>query len=237
MKNIWENPWFVIPVLLFFNTGLLIVYFIPYGTEILLLNDLREEPFNSLFRFITLLGEFYPFVLFGVAALFWRFRYALLIALAGLITIPTVYLLKEEVGVDRPVTWFKNQGLRSYLVTVPDVEMNTGQTSFPSGHTTAAFSLYSILTLLAGRKRIRLGLVFALTAILVAISRVFLVQHFLADILSGAVLGLAISWIVWQINGAGFFNRLSFLDRHFPTGSGRLLSNRRDEKSSNDHVF
>lgn len=213
MKNKWDNPWFVIPVLLFFNAGFLAAYLIPYGREILLLNNLREEPFNSFFRFVTLLGEFYPFVIFGVIAAFWRFRYAVLIALAGLITLPTVYVLKEQIGADRPITWFKNRGTRESVVTVPEEFLNTGQTSFPSGHTTAAFSLYSVLSLILVEKYRRWSLLFALAAILVGVSRVFLVQHFLSDILAGAALGLLVGWLVGRIDQMPFFQRLHVLDR------------------------
>ncbi len=237
MKSIWDNPWFVIPALLFLNAGLLLAYFIPYGHEILLLNGLREEPFNTLFRFFTILGEFYPFVIFGIAAMFWRYRFAVLIALTGLITLPTVYLLKEQVGADRPITWFKNRGMRESVVTVPDVDLNTGQTSFPSGHTMAAFGLYSLLALMAGKKHPRWGAAFALLAILVGISRIFLVQHFLADILAGSVLGLAVSWLVWRLNGAAFFRRLHFLDKRIGLNKHRSLPGRRDEKPSNGRVF
>ena len=212
MKSIWENAWFMIPVLLFFNAGLALAYFTPYGYEILYLNFIRHEPFNTVFQFLTLLGEVYAYLIAGVAALFWRYRFALMIALAGLITLPTVYFIKESFAADRPITFFRNRGLVDLLVTVPGVDLNAGQTSFPSGHTMAAFALFSMLTLIVGEKYRRWGLLFALLAILVGVSRVFLVQHFLADILAGAILGLFVSWFVWQIDKTIFFQRLKWLD-------------------------
>jgi len=237
MKSIWDNPWFLIPALLFLNAGLLLAFFVPYGQEILMFNGLREEPFNTAFRFLTLLGEFYPFVIFGIAAMFRRYRFAILIALAGLITLPTVYLLKEGVGADRPITWFKNRGMRESVITVPDVELNTGRTSFPSGHTMAAFGLYSLLALMSGKKHPRRAAAFALLAILVGISRIFLVQHFLADVLAGSVLGLAVGALVWRLNDTAFFNRLRFLDKRIDLRKRRSLRGRRGEKPSNGRVF
>ncbi|MCB0544687.1 MAG: phosphatase PAP2 family protein [Lewinellaceae bacterium] len=213
MKNIWENPWFTIPVLVFFNAGLLLAFFVPYGDEILYLNGLRHEPFNTAFRLITKLGEVYAFLIAGVALLFWRFRFALLIAITGLIILPTTYIFKEHFSADRPITFFQEKGMRQSVVTVPGVDLNTGQTSFPSGHTTAAFGLYSILALIAGSRRLRWGIVFAGLAILVAVSRVFLVQHFLADIMAGAILGLLIGGLVWRLNEMPFFRQPGVLDK------------------------
>ena len=219
MKNIWENPWFTIPVLVFFNAGLLLAFFVPYGDEILYLNGLRHEPFNTAFRLITKLGEVYAFLIAGVALLFWRFRFALLIAITGLIILPTTYIFKEHFSADRPITFFQEKGMRQSVVTVPGVDLNTGQTSFPSGHTTAAFGLYSILALIAGSRRLRWGIVFAGLAILVAVSRVFLVQHFLADIMAGATLGLLIGSLVWRLNEMPFFRQSGVLDKRIAIGA------------------
>jgi len=213
MKSIWENSWFVIPVLLFFSVGLALALFVPYGGENLFFNDWRREPFNSIFKFLTLLGEVYPFVVCGVAALFWRYRFALLIALTGLVTLPTVYFVKETFSVDRPITFFRNQGLGDAVVTVPGEELNVGRTSFPSGHTMAAFALYSMVVLIIGEKYRRWGLPLALLAILVGVSRVFLVQHFLADILGGAVLGLVVSGLVWRLDKTPFFQKAKWLEK------------------------
>lgn len=212
MKHIWSNGWFFIPVLLFFNAGLALAFVTPYGDEILLLNGLRYEPFNSIFRFMTMLGEVQAFVVAGLLALFWRFRFTMLIALSGLTTIPVVYFIKEAFGADRPITFFRNRGLADFVVTVPDVELNMGQTSFPSGHTMAAFALFTMLTLISIDSNRRWGLLFAVLAVLVGVSRVFLVQHFLADILAGALLGIAVSCLIWQINRWPFFQQMKWLD-------------------------
>lgn len=224
MKSIWENAWFTIPALLFFNAGLILAYCNPYGSEILYLNNLRREPWNSLFQFLTLLGEIHAYIVVIVALLFWRYRFALLIALAGLVTIPTSYAIKETFATDRPITFFRNRDLGDLVVTVPGVDLNVGQTSFPSGHTMAAFALFGTLSLAAGKKKRRWGLPFALLAILVGISRVFLVQHFLADILAGAALGMGVCWLIGQLNQTSFIQGLDFLD-------GSLLKRKPKEPS------
>lgn len=216
VKCFWENPWFSIPVLLFLNAGLVLAYYVPYGTEVLYFNPLREEPFNSIFRFCTLLGEPFAYIVAGIAMLFWRYRFALLILVAGLLTLASSYYLKDHIGTPRPLTWFNQGGIRDLLIVVPDVELASGNTSFPSGHTMAAFTLYSLLAGIVMEKQPRLGLLFAVLALLVGISRIFLAQHFLADVLGGATVGLLLGWIALQ------FNRLSFMQKSLTLDRGLL---------------
>lgn len=200
MKYIWEYDWFFIPVAMFLGFCGVMAILVPYSHEILFFNDLRYEPFNSIFSFLTHGGEFWAYVVFGLVAVFWKPRYAFIIAFMGLVTIPLMYLLKDVIGVDRPITYFEKRVDLAKIILVPSVIMNRGQTSFPSGHTMAAFALFSLLTLMVGSRYARMGLFFALLAILVGISRVFLAQHFLVDVLGGAVLGLMLSGLVWRVS-------------------------------------
>ncbi|MFN0175649.1 MAG: phosphatase PAP2 family protein [Saprospiraceae bacterium] len=198
MKYIWKNDWFFVPVAMFFGFCGVLAMTVPYSHELLFFNDLRYEPFNSIFRFLTQWGEAWAFVVFGLALLFWRPRYAMVIALVGFLVLTVGYMLKDAIGVDRPITYFEKTGAAEQIKLVPSLPMNRGQTSFPSGHTTAAFALYSLLSLMLVQRRKYWGLVFALMAILVGISRIFLVQHFLIDVLAGAFLGLLLSGLVWR---------------------------------------
>jgi membrane-associated phospholipid phosphatase len=200
MKQLWGNSWFAVPVMVFFIIGLLVMYRLPYGAEILYFNAWRNEPLNTFFRYVTMLGEPSAFgVAIALLALMQKWRFAALVLLTGLATIPVQYYIKDVCAVDRPITYFEAIGKRDYLVLVPKERLNTGQTSYPSGHTTGAFVLYSLLTLIFGRTLPIVGLVFSWTAILVALSRVFLVQHFVPDVLAGAVLGMVLAHIFWGV--------------------------------------
>ncbi len=200
MRAFWDNPWFNIPVLLFFAVGIVVMSRFTYGEEIIALNGLREEPLNTFFRYWTRLAEVPAFVAATILTLFWNRRLALLIALTGLVTLGAQFGLKEYFQTARPITFFeKVEAMRERLVFVPGEPLNSGGTSFPSGHTMGGFSLYGLLALAAGHKRALLSFLCAWTAIWVGISRIFLVQHFMSDVLVGALCGLAISWCVWQI--------------------------------------
>jgi membrane-associated phospholipid phosphatase len=211
MKGIWENNWFMIPVSLFLGIGIALAIMVPYGDEILYLNDLRREPFVSVFRFLSWCGESWVWVIVGLAALFWRYRFTLLIALTGLI-IPLVFVIKDKIGVDRPITYFQKTGKADQVVTIPEVSLNRGQTSFPSGHTMSAFGLFSLLALIAGRQSKKRVLLLAILAIAIGLSRIFLVQHFLVDVLGGAFLGMVVSGFVWWLNGTDYFQQKTYLD-------------------------
>jgi membrane-associated phospholipid phosphatase len=199
--SLWDSAWFALPVLIFFAAGLVVSLRLPYGAEITGLNALRFEPWNTGFAWITRLGEAPAFVLAGICALFFRYRLTLLVALVGFLSIPVSYYLKDAFGVDRPVTYFEKRGLRDEVVLAPGVRINGGQTSFPSGHTLAAFALYAVLAAGVGRQRPKLQLIMAFTAILVGFSRIFLAQHFLYDVLAGGAIGLALAALVLAING------------------------------------
>jgi membrane-associated phospholipid phosphatase len=71
--------------------------------------------------------------------------------------------------------------------------------SFPSGHTATAFSMFFLLALIYNKKGV--GLVCCLLAIIAGFSRMYLLQHFLLDVLAGSILGVAITYfLVLKIN-------------------------------------
>lgn len=199
MKFIWENNSFFIPVSMFFGFCGMLALLVPYSNEIVFFNELRREPFNSIFQFLSHCGEAWAYLVFGLAVVFWKPKYALLIALVGLLALPLVYTIKDLAAVDRPITFFEKRTATAQLVLVPDAELNRGQTSFPSGHSMAAFALYSLLALMLGKRYEKWGLGLALLAISVGVSRIFLVQHFLVDVLAGAFLGLLLSGVCWRV--------------------------------------
>jgi len=66
--------------------------------------------------------------------------------------------------------------------------------SFPSGHTTAAFTFFTILAVSVRKKWVQI--LAAFSALLVGISRIYLGQHYLNDVVTGAVLGLLLSSMI-----------------------------------------
>ena len=171
------NFWFYIPALLFLAIGAWILQRIGYGDELSYFNPWRHEPYNTFFRVLTASAEGYLYAAIALALLFRRkFRYAFLVIISGLLTMPLV-------------------------VFVQDIDLNGGYNSFPSGHTMSAFAVYGIVSLMLLRwGRPYWGLLLVFMAIGVGISRIFLVQHFLNDVMAGAASGIVLSLVIWSVN-------------------------------------
>lgn len=195
MENIKEklqSPAFMMFVLYFF-TAIAIVAFLEKGTFLLWLNE-RHNPFgNVFFRYVTLLGEFHIYILVGVALLIYRYYYAILLVLVGGIHYLIVQFLKQIVfNTGRPTAFLQDAGKQFNVVEGVNIESLFGM---PSGHTASAFTLAVLLICLTKNKLLQVF--YMLLAILVAISRVYLLQHFMVDTIVGALIGFFISGLLW----------------------------------------
>jgi len=99
----------------------------------------------------------------------------------------------------RPVKYFELHQISEQLNLIPGVEMHTWL-SFPSGHTATAFALFFSLALSVRSQALRL--LFFILAAGVGLSRIYLSQHFLIDVLGGSVLGMLMGWLAWRIFNA-----------------------------------
>lgn len=77
--------------------------------------------------------------------------------------------------------------LKEQVRTIPGYTINR-LNSFPSGHTTTAFTLALLMAFEA--KRTWCDIVFPLIALFVGYSRIYLAQHFVTDVLGGVIIGL-----------------------------------------------
>lgn len=83
----------------------------------------------------------------------------------------------------------------SMIHFIPGLEIHKSM-SFPSGHTVTIFGLCIYLALCYRNNAI--SLVLAIIAALVGISRVYLLQHFITDIVGGAIIGSVTGVFVYQ---------------------------------------
>lgn len=144
---------------------------------------------NTFFTSITYLGDGFFVVLILLLFVFINLRLCLAAGLAYALSGGIAQLLKNFIfnDTDRPLSYFQYtvRNLES-LRLVPGVEMFS-ENSFPSGHTTAAFALFFSLALVTHNSWLK-SLCF-IVALTVGISRVYLSQHFFADIYAGAIIG------------------------------------------------
>ncbi|MFF1574774.1 phosphatase PAP2 family protein [Leifsonia sp. NPDC058292] len=120
-----------------------------------------------------------PLVIFLLLLSFRRPWAATFFAVASLLSLASVQLLKHTVGRARP----------SEIL----VHSDTG--SFPSGHTANAATMVVVLAIVF--PRLWVWIAGALWAILMAVSRTYLGAHWLSDTIGGLLLGAGVAVIVW----------------------------------------
>jgi membrane-associated phospholipid phosphatase len=100
--------------------------------------------------------------------------------------------------------------------------------SFPSGHSTTAFAIFLFLAFVFKNKHYQI--IFAVIACLTAYSRVYLSQHFFADVAAGGVVGIGsflISYLIFiQI-------RIKWFDKSFKSTFKNKLKNKKVSISLN----
>lgn len=166
----------------------------------MMMNAYHTPVVDVFFRYVTWLGEEFP-VYVGAAFLIWNVnsvwnrRNGLFILLSQGLTCIITQILKFAFAHPRPATYFEQMGA-DLPDTVAGVTLRRAMNSFPSGHTSAAFALFTCLVLITPRKWTPLWMTIAWLA---AYSRIYLSQHFLEDILLGSVIGVVSSCAVFMI--------------------------------------
>ncbi len=159
----------------------------------LMLNGYHTPALDIFFKYATRLGEGFP-VYLGVFLMIWSRRNSLLILFGQALTFIITQILKFSFAYPRPATYFQQMGA-DLPDTVPGVALRRAMNSFPSGHTSAAFALFTCLALIVPKKYSPLLMA---SAWIVAYSRIYLSQHFLEDILLGSIIGVISSCAVYM---------------------------------------
>lgn len=171
----------------------LAVFVAIYGKDksFLVINGHYSLRADYFFNYVTYLGDGLIWVpLFLYVLLFKRdFFIAVLVALV-ICTLIT-YGFKRIIFADDPRPLRLLHGLAR---AVPIMEGRDNYiNSFPSGHTSTAFTFALLLAFLVRRNFAQF--VFPLIAFIVGYSRVYLAQHFVTDVLAGIVVGIVSSYL------------------------------------------
>ncbi len=153
---------------------------------------------DRAFPYLTELANGWVVAAVCALMLFHRWRSFLMVGLSLGLSALITQLLKRGLfnDFDRPSMYVENMpGLRM----VPHMELHH-HFSFPSGHTTAAFSVCLALAVVAARRR--WAALLAVLASFLAYTRVYLSQHFTEDILAGAFVACVVStatyWLLYE---------------------------------------
>ena len=153
------------------------------------INFYRNTSFDSLFIFITdtgpVIAALIPLLIICGGILYSEKEWRVIgykIAIPYLLSVVTSNTLKYIVNRPRP------------FITYPFVTKlsGAGSGSFPSGHTSDAFSIAMIVSLLFPKPLIVIPMF--VWAILVGYSRIDLGVHYPSDVLAGATVGIGSAW-------------------------------------------
>jgi membrane-associated phospholipid phosphatase len=174
---------------IFAIVGALILFLSKKG-DILLFMNANIAPFaDNFFKNYTLLGLGSLLAIFAVVFLFVRYYYSIMFAAslisAGIIVFISKKLLFRHLA--RPAGDIDFSTLPNVIEGINYHHYG----SFPSGHALTAFACATILALSSRQKG--MGYLLAVMAIEVAVSRVYLLQHYFIDVYSGGLIGVAVA--------------------------------------------
>ncbi len=169
----------------------------------------RIEVVDLFFKYITYLGDGTFIVLISILLLVYNLRLGIAIILSYAISTSLSSILKHVIfdQIHRPFFIFQWEIPRTLRV-VDGVDLYI-HNSFPSGHATAAFSFFIIVSFFC--KQAWQKIICLVLACLAAFSRVYLSQHFLMDITAGAFLGSlvahSVGYFFFYKNGTGILSQ------------------------------
>lgn len=156
---------------------------------------------DYFFRYATWLGDGITVGIVCLVLLFVKLRWGISLTVVSFFSAFLVSLIKKSYNEPRPSVVFQNMDL--HYVDGLELYKNF---SFPSGHTAAAFTLFLLLSFFVAKKHYQY--LFFILATIVAVSRVYLLQHFLIDVYFGALFGVVFGTVLyWPFATLPLFNR------------------------------
>ncbi len=176
-----------------------LLWWMPKGDLHLALNGFHTTVGDVFFRYYTYVGDWVPYVIVGLL-LFYKLGAATFVLSSNLLAGLVTQIIKRIVRAPRPSVFFDVAHNPDVLPVVEGVRLHTSN-SFPSGHTTTFVAVFFALAILLSNKDLRIsntvrGLgqyVCFLCAVLGGYSRIYLSQHFAADVFAGALIALVVT--------------------------------------------
>jgi membrane-associated phospholipid phosphatase len=168
-----------------------------YGKDrsFLVINGLNSPQADYFFTYVTYLGDGLIWVPLFLYVLIYKRDFFIAVLSALIICTLITHVFKRVVFIDepRPLRLLHDIARAVPLMSGKDAYIN----SFPSGHTSTAFTMALLMTFIMRQKFV--VFVFPILAFLVGYSRVYLAQHFVSDVLAGMFVGIVSSYIALLI--------------------------------------
>lgn len=193
------NPYFLLPFCIWIIFSSLLLFFVGNHELFILINKKYSSTIDSAMSLITLMGDasfIIPLLL--TVFLFKQYRNMRYLGAALTANIGAFLLaqgLKSLFNFPRPLNYFQEA---AWIHILPEWD-HLYHRSFPSGHTTGAFALFSFLAFLLPKRYQAYGLFLFSLAVLVGYSRVYLTAHFFTDVFVGSIIGTFFSTLAIYI--------------------------------------
>lgn len=151
---------------------------------------------NTFYKFFTHVGDGIFVIFLGVLVFLYNRKRGAYILSAYILAGVTSSIIKYFFNYVRPFHYFVYYRKHYTLNLVDGVDM-LGERSFPSGHATAAFVVFSALAFSTENKMAKV--LFFIIALNAAFSRMYLSQHWLVDIFVGSLVGTTYAIILYFI--------------------------------------
>jgi membrane-associated phospholipid phosphatase len=155
----------------------------------LAINKMHTPFMDMIFPYVTHIGEG-TIIITGLLLLLliprlrsWKFGLALIVCNISPFLITQA--IKGLINAPRPLKYFEEA---SWINRVAGQPLNYDY-SFPSGHSEGSFAFLCFLSLLLPKKFYWVGIILFIAALSVAFSRIYLSQHFFADVYVGSTIG------------------------------------------------
>ena len=133
----------------------------------------------------------YLLFLVFIVLLFIRIKTALIALISFALTAGIVQLLKHTVFETMKRPYYFLQSDVNFRI-IEDFTYHSSN-SFPSGHSASIFAICTVIAY-QYKSKLSIQLLLVVIAVLVALTRVYLCQHFLQDIIAGSLIGTLISY-------------------------------------------
>lgn len=180
----------IVCLVMAFAVGLFVAM---YGKEnsFLVINGFNTPRFDYFFTYFTYLGDGMIWVPLFLYVLLYKRDFFMTVFFSLIICTLITHFFKRVVFADelRPLRALHDLARAVPLMNGKDAYIH----SFPSGHTSTAFTLALLLALIINKNWA--AIFFPLVAFFIGYSRVYLAQHFVTDVLAGMIVGFISSYL------------------------------------------
>jgi len=187
---IGKNTIFFLPYFLLLIGSFMLQLWISSPMITFIINSWHNTLADPVFVLLTDLGNGLTTLLVCFVLLFVSYGRALIFLILTNIAGLFAQIFKRLIDSPRPFIYFSHHSPLLHFVQGIQIFRDH---SFPSGHTTTAFSMAVLLVLFSKKKQFTF--IYLLLAIGVAWSRIYLGEHFFADVVAGSILGTITSLV------------------------------------------